>query len=76
VALALEWEVTLRLLISVARPDGSHAIIDERAMQDTERYLASADVEATRKNRDEAMLKMAGVLAGRVHDLLYEVEWQ
>jgi hypothetical protein len=42
-------------------------------MQDTERYLASADVEATRKNRGEAMRKMAEVLAARVHDLLYEV---
>ena len=42
-------------------------------MQDTERYLASADIEATRKNRDEAMRRMANVLAARAHDMLYEL---
>jgi hypothetical protein len=73
VVLALEWEVTLKLWVRIARPDGSLVLMDQAAMQDTERYLASADVEATRKNRDEAMRKMAGVLAVRVHDLLYEI---
>ena len=52
-----------------------HAIvrIDEESMHDTERYLASADIEATRKNRGEAMRRMAAVLAARVHDMVYEV---
>jgi hypothetical protein len=73
VVLALEWEVTLKIRVQVTRLDGSLVLVDDGAMQDTERYLASADVEATRKNRDEAMRKMADVLARRVHDLLYEV---
>ncbi len=73
VALALEWEITLRLSLHTVRPDGSIVRIDEESMQDTERYLASADIEATRKNRDEAMRRMAAVLAARVHDMLYEV---
>ena len=42
-------------------------------MKETERYLASADIEATRKNRDEALRKVAVVLAVRIHDLLYEM---
>ena len=73
VALALEWEITLRLSLHTVRPDGSIVRIDEESMQDTERYLASADIEVTRKNRDEAMRRMAAVLAARVHDMLYEV---
>ncbi len=75
VALALEWEVTLSLSVHTVRPDGSIVRIDEESMRDTERYLASADIEASRKNRDEAMRRMAAVLAARVHDLLYEVAY-
>ncbi len=43
-----------------------------RALQEAEYYLASADVEAMRKNRDEAIRRVAGVLAQRVHDTLFE----
>ena len=35
-------------------------------------YLASADAEALRKNREEALRRLATVLAGRVYDALYE----
>jgi hypothetical protein len=73
VALALEWEVTLALGLQLARRDGSEVNVDARALSDSERYLASADIEATRKNRDEAMRKMAMVLAVRIHDMLFEV---
>jgi hypothetical protein len=73
VSLVLEWEVTLALGLELARRDGSAVDIDGSALSDSERYLASADIEATRKNRDEAMRKMAGVLAVRIHDMLYEV---
>jgi hypothetical protein len=73
VALALEWEITLRLSVHTVRPDGSIISIDDGSMRDTERYLASADIEATRKNRDEALRRMAAVLAARVHDMVYEV---
>jgi len=73
ITLALEWEVTLRLTLHSIRSDGSVVRIDDESMQDTERYLASADIEATRKNRDEAMRRMANVLAARAHDMLYEL---
>ena len=35
-------------------------------------YQASADVEVTRTNRKEALRRLAGVLAGRFHDALFE----
>ena len=46
--------------------------IDPRTTRETERYLASADVEALQKNRQEALRQAAALLAGRVYDALYE----
>lgn len=73
VVLTLEYEVTLTLELQAQRRDGTSVGLDARALTETERYLASADVEATRKNRREALHRLASVLAGRVHDALYEV---
>ena len=73
VALTLEWEVTLALNIVATLNDGTLIPVDRTAMRETERYLASADVEATRKNREEALRKLSAVLAARTHDMLYEV---
>jgi hypothetical protein len=73
VALALEYDVTLNLDIVATLRDGSVIPVEKRAMRESERYLASADVEATRKNREEALRKLAAVLAVRTHDMLYEV---
>ena len=73
VVLTLEYEVTLRLELKAERADGNQVGIDPRALRETERYLASADVEATRKNRQEALHRLSTVLAGRVHDALYQV---
>jgi hypothetical protein len=69
---ALEYSVTLRLRVDVRRRDGSEIELDDRALQDTDLYFASADVEAMRKNREEALRRVAVVLAGRVHDALFE----
>jgi hypothetical protein len=66
----LEYQLTLQLELQATRADGSELEIGWRALQETERYLASADVEATRKNRDEALRRLATLLAGRVHDQL------
>ncbi len=73
IALALEWEVTLQLAVFAQRPDGSRTQLDADATLATERYLASADIEATRKNRDEAIRTMASTLAAHVHEMLYEL---
>ncbi|MDJ0853026.1 MAG: LPS assembly lipoprotein LptE [Myxococcota bacterium] len=72
VTLAVEYEFTLTLDLVASRPDGSKVPIDSRSLRETERYLASADVEAQRKNRLEAVRHVANVLAGRVVDTLQE----
>ena len=69
---ALEYELTLALELHVTKADGSEVAIDPRATRETERYLASADVEALHKNRQEALRQAAALLAGRVYDALYE----
>jgi hypothetical protein len=69
---ALEYEVTMILDLDVQRRDGSSLPMDLRALQESELYLASADVEAARKNREEALRRLASLLAGRVHDALFE----
>jgi len=72
VLLTLEYQITLALDLEAKLNDGSVVPIDPRALRETERYLASADLEAMRKNRTEALRDVATVLAGRVYDALYE----
>jgi hypothetical protein len=72
VVLALEYEVTVRLDLTLERP-GTPIGFDGRGLSESDLYLASADVEATRKNRQEALRRIAAVLAVRIHDLLVEV---
>ena len=72
VVLAVEYEFTLTLNLVASRPDGSQVPIDARSLRETERYLSSPDVEAQRKNRQEAVRHVANVLAGRVVDSLQE----
>jgi hypothetical protein len=71
--LVIEYQLTLSLAIQATRSDGTEVPVDLRALRETERYLVSPDVEATRKNRDEALHRVAAQLAGRVHDALAEV---
>jgi hypothetical protein len=72
VLLVLEFQLTVYLEIHATRRDGSEIPLDANALRESERFLASADLEAQRKNRDEAMRRVASVLAGRVHDGLFE----
>lgn len=72
VELALEFEVELPLRLVAERPDGTVLDLDSSVLRDWELYLASADVEIERKNREEALRRLALVLAGRVHDALAE----
>ena len=72
VIFALEYEVVLAIELAARRPDGSEVPVDARALRESERYLASADAEAQRKNRQEALRQAASVLAGRVYDTLSE----
>ena len=76
VVFTLEYELVLTLDLEAVRVDGSELPIGKRSLQEAELYLASADVEAMRKNRDEAIRRVAGVLAQRVHDTLFEAAIQ
>jgi hypothetical protein len=69
---AIEYEVTLRLRLEVARADGEKIPLDATALAESELYLASPDIEVARKNREEALRRVAAALAGRVHDVLVE----
>src|SRR5690606_25366716 len=72
VELALEYEVELSVELSARRPDGTAVDIDRSVLRDWELYLASADVEVERKNREEALRRLSQLLATRVHDALSE----
>jgi hypothetical protein len=73
VVLALEFQVSLSLDLHAKRADGSEIALDPRSLIETERYLASADVNALRRNREEALRRLASILAVRVHDEVFEV---
>ncbi len=68
----IEYEITLGIAVDVRRRDGSEVPIDRRGLVETEIYLVSADVEAGRKNRKEALRRLSSLLASRVHDALFE----
>ncbi len=70
VALALEYRVEVALDLQIAVREGRPIELDGGSLKESELYLASADPEATRKNRDEALRRIADVLAGRVHDAI------
>ncbi len=72
IALALEYELALRLDLQIVRRDGTAVPLDATALSETERYVASADVEVERTHREEALRRIAGLLAGRIHDALFE----
>jgi outer membrane lipopolysaccharide assembly protein LptE/RlpB len=73
VVLALEYQVTMALELQAMRRDGNPIPLEARSLRETERYLASADVEALRRNREEALRRLASVLAVRVHDEVFEL---
>ena len=70
VSLALEYRVEVTLDLAVSRGGEESIYIDPAALTEAELYLASADSEAARKNRQEALRRIADVLAGRIHDAI------
>lgn len=66
--LAREQEVTLALDLRAVRRDGRPLPLSLGTLRESDRYLASADVEAERKNRDEVLRRLADVLATRFLD--------
>jgi outer membrane lipopolysaccharide assembly protein LptE/RlpB len=72
VAFAIEYELTMRLALSVTRAGEEAVELDPTSLQKSEFYFASSDVEVQRKNRQEALRRVASAIAGRVHDTLFE----
>jgi Lipopolysaccharide-assembly len=70
IAFALEYQVDMTLALQARRPDGTLIPVDPAALRDWELYLTSSDVEVERRNREEALRRLASVLAERVHDSL------
>ena len=70
VVLVLEYTVTLAVDLEIERRGGTTLEFSGSRFRNSEIYLASADVEAGRKNREEALRRVAGVIAERVHDAL------
>lgn len=70
VSLALEYRVEVTLKLEVTDAEGRPMRIDPTVLKESELYLASADAEAARKNRDEALRRIADVLAGRIRDAI------
>lgn len=72
VVLTLEEDLTLALELRALASDGREVLGERDRLRETERYLASADAEAQRKNREEALRRAAQVLAARFLDQLAE----
>lgn len=70
VAFALEYQVEMQVTLSARLADGEAVALPSAALYEWELYLTSADVEAERKNREEALRRLSGVIAARVHDAL------
>ena len=68
VVLVLEYETVVAIELQAAR--GEQVLVAATRLEESERHLASADVEAQRRNRDEAVRRVASLLAARFMDLL------
>ncbi len=73
VVLAVEYEVSVELELDVQRRGEAGSLFDRELLRERELYLSSADVEVQRKNRREALRRLANLLAARIHDTVYEL---
>lgn len=72
VVLALEYQVTVTLALDITKKDGTRVPIDPGALTESEIYVSSPDAEVVLTNQNEALRRVASVIAGRVHDALFE----
>ena len=70
VAFGLEYQVEMRLDLKAKRADGKVIVLEGNALHEWELYLTSSDVEAERKNRDEALRRISSVIAERTREFL------
>ena len=69
VSAALEQQIEVSADLHARRRDGSEVALSSTAFREWELYLMSADIEASRKNRDEALRRVASVIATRFHEV-------
>jgi hypothetical protein len=72
VVLVYEYEVTMTVDLTARRGDGEELLVGGDELSESERYLSSADVEAQRKNQQEALRRVARLVAARFFDSLVE----
>jgi hypothetical protein len=72
VVLTLEYQLTLEVDLRARAADGREVAGDARSLRESERFLSSADPEAQRKNRGEALQRVSRLLAARFLDRLGE----
>ena len=66
---AIEFTVVVRIdPVLVRNADGQKLRLDRLSRSADEVYLASFDLEISRKNREEALRRIAAVLADRIYD--------
>jgi hypothetical protein len=70
VAAALEQQVEVEVDLRAKRRDGSEISLSSTSFVEWELYLESADIEAARKNRQEALRQVASMIATRFHEVL------
>lgn len=78
VVLALEQTVTLRIELewtTRSAAGSTRQLLPGQLLGESEIYFASADLEATRKNRVEALRRVAGLVAERVVDVVDAEDW-
>ena len=73
VVLVIEQTVTLRVALDWRKPGGKRSgkqSVPLGLLTESEIYFASADLEASRTNRTEALRRVAGLIAERAADAL------
>jgi len=70
VVLALEQTLSMKVDLEIRDRDGRPLALSGNALAGSEVFLASADIEVSRKNRAEAMRRVASMIAERVGDVL------
>lgn len=74
VVLALEQAVTLSVELQLRKPGSAPIELPGGLLSESEIFLSSADLEAARKNKTEALRRVSGLIAERAHDAV-DVEW-
>lgn len=68
VALVLESELEVHLDVRLVSPERSDPVWSDPDLVVRERFLESADPQVARSHKEQALLRIAAEVAGRIHD--------